>query len=593
MTLNPFKPFSSYLKPYRKKIALGLTLLVGSQLASTAIPIFLQWAVDMAQTGYEANQAGNTIAVETALNEVIYYAVYIVLLAILSMLLQMGMRWALNSMARYVEYDMRAAYFDHLLRLPTSFYNHMPTGDLMARATNDIQAIRMFLAFGVRMIVTAALAFPLSLVVMATIDWKLAIYAILPMPLLALVMNRVAAKINVGFRDIQEQFSTISARIQENLAGIRVVKAFVRREQEIEVFKHLNEDYLQKNKVLINVQSLFYPFMFLISGASLLIVLWIGGGEIIRDEMTLGEFVAFNAYLTRLVFPMITLGWMIDRYQRGVASMKRINAVLETKPEITNIPEAKKDVDIKGHIEFRHLHFDYDKTPILNDINLVIPAGSTLAVVGRVGAGKTTLANLIPRMIEPAKGDLLIDGIPIRTIDLSTLRAAIGFVPQDTFLFSDTIFENVAMGIENATATEVSTASEISQLSKDMSDFPDGFDTMMGERGVTLSGGQKQRTALARAVIRNPKILILDDAMASVDTHTEDEILDGLRKVMADRTTIIIAHRISTVKDADHIIVLDEGRIVEQGTHDTLIHLNGIYTEMYQQQQMRDELGEM
>ena len=387
MTLNPFKPFSSYLKPYRKKIALGLTLLVGSQLASTAIPIFLQWAVDMAQTGYEANQAGNTIAVETALNEVIYYAVYIVLLAILSMLLQMGMRWALNSMARYVEYDMRAAYFDHLLRLPPSFYNHMPTGDLMARATNDIQAIRMFLAFGVRMIVTAALAFPLSLVVMATIDWKLAIYAILPMPLLALVMNRVAAKINVGFRDIQEQFSTISARIQENLAGIRVVKAFVRREQEIEVFKHLNEDYLQKNKVLINVQSLFYPFMFLISGASLLIVLWIGGGEIIRDEMTLGEFVAFNAYLTRLVFPMITLGWMIDRYQRGVASMKRINAVLETKPEITNIPEAKKDVDIKGHIEFRHLHFDYDKTPILNDINLGIPAGSTLAVGGRVGAG--------------------------------------------------------------------------------------------------------------------------------------------------------------------------------------------------------------
>ncbi|MDP7238727.1 MAG: ABC transporter transmembrane domain-containing protein [Candidatus Latescibacteria bacterium] len=403
MTLNPFKPFSSYLKPYRKKIALGLTLLVGSQLASTAIPIFLKWAVDMAQTGYEATQVGDTIAMETALNDVIYYAVYIVLLAILSMLLQMGMRWALNSMARYVEYDMRVAYFDHLLRLPPSFYNQMPTGDLMARATNDIQAIRMFLAFGVRMILTAALAFPLSLVVMATIDWKLAAYAILPMPFLALVMNRVAAKINVGFRDIQEQFSTISARIQENLAGIRVVKAFVRREQEIGVFKHLNEDYLQKNKVLINVQSLFYPFMFLISGASLLIVLWIGGGEIIRDEMTLGEFVAFNAYLTRLVFPMITLGWMIDRYQRGVASMKRINAVLETKPEITNIPEAKNDVDIKGHIEFRHLHFDYDKTPYLNDINLVIPAGSTLAVVGLVGAGKTTLANLIPRMIEPSK----------------------------------------------------------------------------------------------------------------------------------------------------------------------------------------------
>lgn len=593
MTLNPFKPFQSYLKPYKNRIIVGLLLLVASQLVATAIPIVMQWAVDGAKAGFEANQSGDLATVESALDEVVYYAVYIVLLALFTMLLQMGMRWALNSMARYVEYDMRTVYFDHLLRLPRSFYNHMPTGDLMARATNDIQAIRMFLAFGVRMILTAALAFPLSLFVMATIDWQLALYSILPMPFLAIVMNRVAAKINVGFREVQEQFSNISARVQENLAGIRVVKAYVRREQEIGVFKDLNEDYLKKNKVLINIQSLFYPFMFLISGASLLIVLWIGGGDIIRNEMTLGEFVAFNAYLTRLVFPMITLGWMIDRYQRGVASMNRINKVLNTTPDITNAPDAVADIPIKGQIEFRNLNFEYDKTPILKDINLTIPSGSTLAIVGRVGSGKTTLVNLIPRLIEPASGELLIDGIPVQNIDLSTLRSAIGFVPQDTFLFSDTIFENVAVGREDATECEIKSATDISQLGKDITDFPDGFDTMMGERGVTLSGGQKQRTALARAVVRNPEILILDDAMASVDTHTEDEILSRLRDVMEQRTTIIIAHRISTVKEADHIIVLDEGRIVEQGRHADLVGMNGIYTEMYKQQQMKDELGEM
>lgn len=593
MSLNPFKPFSTYLAPYHKRITIGLLFLLGSQLVTTAIPLVMQWAVDIAKTGYEANQIGNALQVESALNELVYYAFYIVILALIAMLLQMAMRWALNSMARHVEYDMRTAFFDHLLLLPQSYYNHMPTGDLMARATNDIQAIRMFLAFGIRMIITAALAFPLSLAVMATINWELALYALLPMPLLALVMNRVAAKINVGFRDIQAQFSNISARIQENLAGIRLVKSYVRREQEIEVFRNLNEDYLQKNKVLINVQSVFYPFMFLISGASLLIVLWIGGRDIIQNDMTLGEFVAFNAYLTRLVFPMITLGWMIDRYQRGVASMKRINEVLNTRADIVNKSNPSADVTIKGRIEFRQVQFSYDKTRVLKDINLIIPAGSTLAVVGRVGSGKTTLTNLIPRLIEPSSGELLIDGVPVQDLDLTLLRSVIGVVPQESFLFSDTIYENIAMGTDNATEADVNSATDISQLSNDLSDFHHGFDTMMGERGVTLSGGQKQRTALARAVIRNPQILILDDAMASVDTHTEDEILDRLRKVMVERTTIIIAHRISTVKDADHIIVLDDGQIVEQGTHSQLITLGGIYFDMFRQQQMKDELSDM
>ena len=593
MTLNPFKIFSEYLRPYRQRILLGLALLAGAQLVAAGVPIVMEWAIDVAKDGYDAGQAGDVAEMESAVELVLQYAAIIMGLSILQLLLSIGMRWALNSMARFVEYDIRKKYFDRLLVLSISYFHKTATGDLMARATNDLNAIRMFLAFGIRMIVTAALAFPLSLGVMATIDWKLALYSLAPMPLLAIVMNRVAAKINVGFRQVQEQFSNISARVQENLAGIRVVKSYVRREAEIAVFKELNKDYLDKNRVLINVQSLFYPFMFLISGASLLIVLWLGGSSIILNELTMGEFVAFNAYLTRLVFPMITLGWMIDRYQRGVASMKRINEVIDEIPQIQNKDDAKESVELKGSIEFRNMSFAYGKEQILHDICLTIPAGSSLAIVGRVGSGKTTLARLIPRMIEPTSGHLLLDGTPISDYRLEDLRAGIGFVPQDTFLFSDTVRENVAFGMNAATDEEITWATDTSQLTKDLVDFPEGLETLMGERGVTLSGGQKQRTALARAVIRRPKILILDDAMAGVDTHTEDEILARLRDLMAERTTILIAHRISTVKNADHIIVMDEGRIVEQGTHNDLIARAGIYADMHQKQQLSDELSEL
>ena len=553
----------------------------------------MQWAVDAAKSGYEARASGDLGAADLAVSAVLRYSIVIAVLALVIMGMQMVMRWMFSSMARYVEYDMRQKFFERLLTLSLAYYQKMPTGDLMARATNDISAVRMYLAFGLRMILTASLALPFSLIVMLTIDWKLALIALVPMPIMVLVMNRIAGRVNVGFRGVQEQFSTISARIQENLSGIRVVKAYVRRHSEEDYFRGLNDEFLKRNRALIHIEALLDPFMFLVSSASLLLVLWLGGQKIIDGTFTLGAFVAFNAYLTRLVFPMITLGWMIDRFQRGMASMKRIDEILDAKPDIYTLPSAERDAAIRGAVTFRGVHLNYGDAVVLQDINLTIPAGGSLAIVGRVGSGKTSLARLIPRLIECSEGEVLIDGKPVQAYDLDTLRGAIGYVPQDTFLFSDSIHENVLFGVASGDVEKVNWAADISQLSRDIADFPDGLDTVMGERGVTLSGGQKQRTALSRAVIRRPSILILDDAMASVDTHTEDEILKRLRGVMADRTTILIAHRISTVKDADHIIVMEEGRIIEQGSHAALLEINGSYAAMYRQQQLRDEIGEL
>jgi ATP-binding cassette subfamily B protein len=433
---------------------------------------------------------------------------------------------------------------------------------------------------------------------MCSIDWQLAVWSLLPMPILSLIMRRVAGSVHLSFRQVQEAFSSISARVQENLSGARVVKAYVQREPEIEVFRTLNRDYVDKNRRLIHIQSLFFPLTFLLGGASLGVVLWLGGQRVIDGSLTLGEFVAFNAYLTRLIFPMITLGWMVDRYQRGLASMKRIDEVLEQSPEIQDSADPAPGREIRGALEFRQVSFAYDGRTVLHDIELRVPAGSTLAVVGRVGSGKSTLARLIPRLIQARSGQVLVDGVPVEQIPLQRLRSAIGYVPQDTFLFSDTVRENIAFGVENDGVENdetgpVEEAAQIAQLGSDLESLPDGLDSLIGERGMTLSGGQKQRAALARAIIRQPRILILDDAMASVDTYTEEEILKRLRQVMAARTTILIAHRISTVRDADQIVVLDEGRIVEQGSHAQLVEQGGIYADMYRRQSLSAQLNEI
>lgn len=568
----------------------GLVLLTIAQAAATAIPFILKIAIDAVKVSVD----GGTFSNEAIFEDNIWaYGSVIVGLALFQMGLGMAMRWCFTSISRFAEYDIRKAYFAHLVKLSLRYYQRTPTGDLMSRATNDLNAVRMFLGFGVRMVFDAFLAITMGLAVMCTIDWKLSFIALIPLPVLAIAMNRAASGIYDGFRDVQDHFSQISARVQENLAGTRVVKAYVQREHEIDDFDVLNQAYLAKNKKLILLQSIVRPIAMVVGGGSLLIVLWLGGEAVIEDRITLGEFVAFNAYLTKLIFPMILLGWMIERYQRGLASMVRIQEVMNEQPEIVDADQVTTPDVARGEIVFDHVTFSYDDDVVLKDLSLTVPAGNTLAVVGRVGSGKTTLGRLIPRVIEPQSGEIRIDGVSVADWPIQELRSQIGFVPQDSFLFSDTLHNNIALGVDQEGVTEVESASEISRLSQDLEDFPQGFETMAGERGVTLSGGQKQRTALARAIIRQPTILILDDAMSSVDTHTEEEILSGLRTVMQDRTTILIAHRISTVQNADQIIVLEDGGIAEQGTHQELVERGEIYADMYTRQQLRRELDEI
>jgi ATP-binding cassette subfamily B multidrug efflux pump len=586
---NPIKLFWPFVKPYTKRIVAGLSLLALSQAAATAIPYVLKVAVD----AIKASSEGRPLPAESVFGADVWsYGLLIVGLAVVTMGLGMGMRWLFNSVSRHIEFDIREQYFAHLVKLSLSYYQRTPTGDLMSRATNDLNAVRMFLGFGIRMLFDALIAVSMGLAVMCTIDWQLSLIALTPLPVLAFVMNRAASGIYLGFMDVQDHFSKISARVQENLAGMRVVKAYVQREFEISEFDELNSAYLDKNRKLILLQSVVRPLAMVVGGCSLVIVLWLGGDAVIDGRITLGEFVAFNAYLTKLIFPMILLGWMIDRYQRGLASMIRIEEVLREVPTIQDDPEARAPDEVRGEIVFDDVTFAYQDNVVLDHVSLTVPAGSTLAIVGRVGSGKTTFGRLVPRMIEPQSGEIRIDGLPLQFWPLDLLRSSIGFVPQDSFLFSDTLRENIAFGAEDG-QERVEKASAISRLSQDLSDFPDGYETVAGERGVTLSGGQKQRTALARAVIREPTILILDDAMSSVDTHTEEEILGGLREVMNNRTTILISHRISTVQHADKIIVLEDGKIVEQGGHPALVDQNGIYADMFSRQQLRQELDEI
>jgi ATP-binding cassette subfamily B protein len=549
------------------------------------------------------------------------YSAAILAIAAIKGIFQFLTRWVVIGISRDIEFDLRNDLFAHLERLSYSYYQRNRTGDIMARATNDLNAVRMLLGPAIMYSANTFVFTAGALGFMLAISPKLTMYAFLPLPIASVVIQYFGRRIHERFERIQAMFSDISARAQENFSGARVIRAYVQEQSEIAAFEDANQEYIRRSLGLVRLMGMLWPTLELMLGAAVVIVLWLGGREVLMGKMNVGDFVAFNTYMVQLTWPVIALGWVINIFQRGTASMVRIQEILSQKPEIADEPvlavdspalndgatgvppvlpgeDARRSIgEIQGEIEFCNLNFAYNGVGVLKDVNLRIPAGSSLAIVGPTGSGKTTLVNLIPRIYDAAAGAVLIDGRPIREFPIDVLRRQIGFVPQETFLFSTTIRENIAFGINTedgeATLDNIKAAAEAANIAQDIESFPEGYNTTVGERGITLSGGQKQRTAIARALLRSPRILILDDALSSVDTHTEDKILNHLREIMRGRTTIFISHRVSTVRNADRIAVLHRGRIVELGTHDELIERNGYYTELYNKQLLEEELAEV
>jgi ATP-binding cassette subfamily B protein len=501
-------------------------------------------------------------------------------------------RFLIQGTARKIEEALRNRLFSHLQTLSLSFFQETKTGDLMAHATNDIEAVRMAVGMGLVAITDTLVLGVSSIVFMILIDARLTLFAIIPMPFIALVTTRFSKLVHHQFESVQASFSRLTEQVRESLAGIRVVKAFVQEEYERGKLGHIGEEYVGKNLRLIRVWGMFFPLIMLLANLGTVIVLWLGGKGTILGTITAGGFVAFMTYLGILTWPMMALGWVINLIQRGSASMGRINKILDTQPQIADRPRLRPMTKLEGRIEFRDLTFSYKtgSPPALRDITLRVNPGEFLAMVGRTGTGKTTLCNLIPRLFDPPPGHLFIDGREIHDIPIRPLRESIGYVPQDTFLFSSSIRENIIFGNPRASEEEIANAARIAQIDGDIEAFPMGIETVIGEKGVTLSGGQKQRIAIARAILLSPQIMILDDALSSVDTQTEERIWNGLKGILEGRTCIVASHRLSSIKEADKIIVLDDGEVKEMGDHRSLLSMNGIYAEIYRRQQIEEEL---
>jgi ATP-binding cassette subfamily B protein len=526
---------------------------------------------------------------------ILFFSLLIFGVAFLAGILRFVQRRTIQGVARQMEYHLRADFFIHLQKLSAAYYDNVRTGDLMTRATSDLNAIRMVLSSAVMYTADAIVFFGFALAIMLRIDASLTLVALLPYPILAFFIRSLGKRLHVHYEGIQEAFSVLNTKVQENLSGVRVVKAYTLEASEIEHFGELNQEFVDRNHRQIRLMTFFFPLFRFLPGIGGVVLLWMGGLHVIEQKITLGDFVAFSAYLMMLVRPMITLGFIVNTFERGAASMERMQVILDEKPEIFDGEQVKWGIkSIEGEIEFRNLNFAYPSgPPVLKDINLKIERGTTLAIVGGTGSGKSTLVNLIPRIRQAERGTVFIDGVDIQDVPLNVLRSNIGFVEQEPFLFSDYLRNNITYGIEVVDDEEIKKAAHTADLLAQIEEFPDGLETFLGERGITISGGQRQRSALARSIIIKPKILVLDDAFASVDTQTEDTILSRLAEIMKDRTTILISHRISTVKAADHIIVLNDGCIAETGTHEQLLEYNGIYAGIYETQLLQDELEEL
>ena len=573
-----FLPMRPYLARYKARYAVGFLCLVLGQSVGVLVPLAIKSGVDGLMHG-------------VAMRQVALVAGVLIGLSAVKAFFQFWTRWILIGISRDCEYDLRNDLFRHLLRLTPRYYNEHRTGDLMSKLTNDLNAVRNMIGPGIMYSATTVVVGVSTVALMLHLDWSLTLMALAPLPLVSFGVKFFGAKIHERFEKIQALYSELTERVRENISGVRVVRAFCQEDAEMATFDVMNRDFVEKNKGLIWITSFLWPGMALMFAVALMLVLVVGGRHVVLGRISVGTFAAFNVYLANLIWPIVALGWVTNIVQRGLASQGRLMTIFASKPEIDDrdVP-ANPLTALRGDIEFRNLTFSYNGHPILKNINLRIPAGRTLAVVGATGSGKSTLVNLIPRLYEAPSGTLLIDGVPVRQIPLQTLRKDIGFVPQETFLFSETLRENIKLGAPQATEAQTIRAAEVSNILPEIEGFPKKFDTMVGERGLTLSGGQKQRTAISRAVIRDPRILILDDALSSVDTYTEETILRQLTGVMGGRTTILISHRVSTIQNADEIVVLHGGEIVERGTHSQLLAMNGYYTELYNKQLIEEAL---